>query len=1250
LVGDATIDLETRQDFFVSVKTPAYARQGDELQILARVHNLTDYVGPVEVTLELAAQPSVAGASNAQTRTIQVAANSTADCLFSAWTLPDVRQLRANVAAKADGHDDAVQVELPIAPWGLEFADHKSGRADGDVDLKLELPSDRPFGSRWLDLWIGPTQQQEILDLALQNVQPLARGNQSFRAPPGCWERSPASDLLATVAAWEFAEASNAPAIDRQRLAAQARQLASSLVVSQRKDGSWSWQPTLRDGDWGVSALAFWALTAANKQGVALHDDVLPKAQSYLENQFTKFGQDDNDPKAVVLHALSRRDAADFAHVNRLYRQRQSLGATALAYAALTMANLDRPDFAKEMLETLAAKPRAPQSDPFAGSKDHDWLGDSIETAAIAALAWQRVDATSPHADEAIKYLMARRRIDGFAPAKSHGPAVAALCSYYQHAQHVDDDYRLAIEINGKPLAELSADGAAEARRWSVPRELLTEGRNEVKIRFVGKGSFSYAAELRGFSPKIDTPDRNSPQFWPYADVAARHFRHAALLYKGRPIGPGSTSPLKHAGLGQRVHVDVDVRLYRQCNSYAIVEEPIPAGMTVVEGSLAGRFEHVETLPDRLVMYFRPGNHIQSYRYDLAAQTPGVYRAPPTVMRDALDPSRRSVGPANVITILGPGLVSDDPYEWNSPERFALARLLFDDGDYAGAAPHLQHLFQHDRAYEDREVARMLLWIYATPDMYDAQHIVDAFEVLRERHPDLEIPYDKIMRVGQAYHDINEQERAMQIYRAIVEASFVNDSHVSAILDDSRQFAASYAYQRNLCRQYPDSESVIAAYFALSQAIYQQSSQVGDQPDAPSRVDLTKLPLLAGSGDLTRRLTKATLLRDAIDDLSQFLTLYPENPLADDAGFSMANALLALKQYELVVEMSQQYRKRFLESPFADGFQYMTALGYFWQHMHDEAIEAAGVVARGDGKDRDLATYIIGQIHHARNEAAQAIEWYRKVAEKYDDARQAIEYFERQAIHVEEVTVFRPGEKPQLKVAHRNVRELKCQVYRVDLMRLYLREKNLSHVADINLAGIAPLVDKTLALGDGKDYADRETVIELDLPEEGAYLAICRGDDLFASGLALVTPLEIKIQEDVDAGQVRANVVDVATGQYVPEVHVKAIGSEESQFHDGETDLRGVFVADGLQGAATVIARQGESRYAFYRGAQRLGPPQDAPASQVPAEPSDGPQRKATDFESNLRLMNESIQEGNYIKFDQFRRGQNRGVRVRSAR
>ena len=67
----------------------------------------------------------------------------------------------------------------------------------------------------------------------------------------------------------------------------------------------------------------------------------------------------DLDARAAILHALSTRRGASFEMANSLNRERQSLSNTALAYLALTFANLNRPELAGEMLGILDSQGQA---------------------------------------------------------------------------------------------------------------------------------------------------------------------------------------------------------------------------------------------------------------------------------------------------------------------------------------------------------------------------------------------------------------------------------------------------------------------------------------------------------------------------------------------------------------------------------------------------------------------------------------------------------------------------------------------------------------------------------------------------------------------------------------------------------------------------------------------------------------------------------------------------------------------------
>lgn len=1229
LVGEGQAKTLTKKDFFVEVKVPPTLQEGDALRVVARVHNLTDYAGPVSLRLALRGR----GATNdielaAQEKTCTVAAKGGAEVAFDGIDIPGVVGVAVTVEARAGERHDALALDVPVRAYGLEFAAQGGGTTSSDAGLFLSLPADRAYRSRWLLVSVGTALSQSVMDLALADAAPVPC--EILRMPPVSpgWGGTDGSELLAKVSGAAYAQRAGAAEADAQRLREAARGLAASLMAAQREDGGWAWEGTQSGSDWAASSRAFWALVEARDLGIPVYTDTVARAQGYLESALQSFGATDNDAKAVVLHALSVNRAADFANCNRLHRDRAVLGNAASAYLALAFLNLDRPDFAKELLDLLEARgevgagvdgkrmrswePKAP----------HAWMRDRVETTAMALLALARGRPGSPAGAAAAEYLMHERGCLGITPAKARGPVVAALAAWTGGAQVADADGEVTVAVNGETVTNIVARGAGPTTYVSVGGDRLRDGTNTVSVHVAGRGTVAYAATLRGFSP-----DATDPKSWAYPHVRERHTYHAQLEYRGRPLGVNSTSPVTTLEAGQRADVLVDI-WESSLDTYLVIEETLPSGTALVEGSLTGNFTHVERRPSSFLLFYPPNMYVQDFRYQLIGTSPGRYRVLPTVLRDAINPARMRLGPPGVLTVLAPGEVSGDTFEMNREELFALGRACFDDGDFGKALEYLAALFARDREWQERDTARMLLWIYTMPEHADPRKIVEMFEILRERYPQLEIPFDKILAVGRAYRDIGEFERACLVYRATISASYVNDSGVSAVLQDEGRLLGSVDYQEALWRQYPDSAEVISSYFALAQTLCEKAAVAHTLPKEGDRAPEKIGMLTRGAGML-----------------GDFLAFYPNDPLADDAAFSLCNTWLDLKQYPQVVARSRRFAETYTNSTLVSSFQYMQGLGLFWQSRYQDALAAVRAVAEGESPDKHFARYIVGQIYHAEGKPADAIAWYGKVRGQYRDAEEAIQYFEEKRIALDEVSILRPGEPVNVTMRYRNVRDAFLQVYRVDLMKLVLREKNLRNITQVRLAGIKPELEQAVALGDGRDYVEKEKVAKLAIREEGAYLVICRGDDLFTSGLVLVTPLKIEVQEDPTSGQVRANVLDAVKGGYRPGVHVKAIGSADTEFKGGETDLRGIVAIDGLRGNATVIARDGQARYAFYRGDRWLGVPEEA---SPPDLPSKAPVQ-VLDYQYNLRQAQQSIQTVNGIRFEQMRRTRNGGVQVDQA-
>ena len=108
---------------------------------------------------------------------------------------------------------------------------------------------------------------------------------------------------------------------------------------------------------------------------------------------------------------------------------------------------------------------------------------------------------------------------------------------------------------------------------------------------------------------------------------------------------------------------------------------------------------------------------------------------------------------------------------------------------------------------------------------------------------------------------------------------------------------------------------------------------------------------------------------------------------------------------------------------------------------------------------------------------------------------------------LEEISEFRPGETVTLELKYRNVDQAEVLAYRVDLMTLALREKDLSRVTEVKLSGISPTVSTTVELGQtgpGGGALPAVHEVELPLEEVGAYLVLVRGGDVHTSGLVLL--------------------------------------------------------------------------------------------------------------------------------------------------
>jgi len=1234
LAGEASHDFAVRKELFGQLKLASAYSDGDRAQVVASVHNDAVDEGDIDVTLKI----KLGDKTTTERKTLQVRQKGIEQLVFEqTLALPDEAARRGapgttvefELAISAGDRQDVVRRTVPVRPYGMPVYSIAGGSAAGDVTAFVEQPKSMTLASPRLQVIVGPTVERSLLDTVLAPATwcQLEAGGIASDAD------SAVADLMASLVLQKLLGATrDAAGPYAESLDARIRSSISLVISLQNDDGGWGWASAgKKTSNRYHAARTLWAISLARSAGYRIADDAYDKAINFVQTKLSQSAVADYETKIVLLHALTVADHADFPLANQLYRNRQSLSPAALAYLALTYAEMDRKQTAGELLGLLGIQ------DWKAGSMALNcWNSSATEVRAIYALGLEKVTPGDGRLKEQIDWLMANRTGHRWAPDKATGPAMLASCRWFARSRFKDERYKLTVFVNDHLAKELEIDADSRTQTIDVPAELLSENGQKQRVRFElnGRGRFTYQCVLGGFVPGDDLKSTTSG--W----QITRYYRPAPKELDGRVIPRGFDvavpnsyeqfrNGLSNLPVGRRGLIELHVRRNQLPSNavesrlpYLVVTEPLPAGTAVVENSVRGGFERFEISPGAITFYVGSRRSVSTISYQVHGYVPGEFRTTPTLVRDAFRPDQMAVAKPKSLTVLPTSEESTDPYRLTPRELYELGKRYFERGELAQAAGHLNDLFNNWSLKPEfyKETVHMLLNIHL--DQGPASQVVRYFEIIVEKFPDLEIPFAKLLAVGDAYHKIAEYERSYLVFRAATEASFMRESRVAGFLESQDESLRSVEVMSDLLRQYPPEPYLATATYALAQRVYAKA------PEAASDAKLRE-----------KKITRVDLIRDAWSRLDAFLSAYPEDPAADEASFSLANALLDLELYEKAITQCERYATRYKDSDFLDSYWYIVGYCHFASGAHNQALDMCNKVAEAKRKDKRTgrledspnkwqAIYILGQIHHSLGAAEAAIREYTRVMDRFVDARQAIDYFARKAIELPEVTTFQPSEPVEVELKFRNVPSANVTVYRIDLMKYSLLRRNLSDITNINLAGIRPYHQATVQLGDGKDYRDRTTALEFPLKDEGAYLVVCRGGNLHTSGMVLVSPLALEIQEQADSGRIRTTIRDAAEEKYVSDVHVKVIGTRNADFVSGETDLRGVFVADGIRGRSMVIAQAPGGRYAFFRGQTELGPPpaQKAPAEEADAEASPAEATGKEALLEGLRGANDAIQ------------------------
>jgi tetratricopeptide (TPR) repeat protein len=1276
--GSTSSKMVTASDVVAVLHAPAYLNEGDEPQLRGEIILQRPRTSDVPVEFELRvgglSTTSDSGQRNAEpTESLQRgSAVLTAGSTRLAYTfkkLPPIAAgggLEFEFKASLQGpkpETATYSLGSAVRPEGYPVSDAAAGRTQSEERIELSLGGVEIVD---LTLMVGATEAQWLVDAALDGASydmPRRPGSHSRRAATPLdrgirqGALSLASQLLGIAKLQEHGAASGGLQTEVARALSERRgSLIAALISRVGEDGGWNrgagcWRSRHRQpSDVETTGLVIVALESAKSVGgVVPHgllDDALRLAESMLEEA------DGDRERAQLCWALESAGRGNDLVLNRLHRERERLDANDLAPLALALAAAGRRPMAAEVVALLGNERRTL---PTTVSR----LASMALT--VLARAEAGTDATAAR-DEL------RLQRPWWEPV---GCGLAVAASAAAGALQSTSDAPVTLEVTvegGSPetvqLRPKEAFGGTRELSLRLPTDGATSA--AITLRLISGPFLDYAILAEGYATTPPEPKEG----FPYR-LGAPELGGPLPRWRGRPLGEGFSAvemapserwenQLDGLAFGGEGRIALDFHVPSMKSSEMrhdfFLELPLPAGVTATVAKAGGHgFSSAEIVDGALLASLPRTAGSARVVLDVVGTKPGTWIVRAPMLRSALNPALTVYGKSRQLTVYAPDAAPEPSLRPTPDERLSRGRLAFEDHDMAATIDALGPLFeQWKRSLRPRalaETARLLLFATLKEEAAgrgttDERSIVDWFEILKEREPSLFVSFDDTLRIAAAYTSIGEPLRANLLYKAIIDETLGEDLRVAAALDEAGEWMRASQMAAQIWRRYPDSPAADDADLALAGRLIERGMDA------------------SGAHRLNPKERSALTLR-GIARLRRKVALADERgSVTADAGLALVATYARLEQWTRAAERAELLG-RVIEDPiFRDSFRYSEAVAR-WSDTGGEnpvaeeerAVEILREITAkpldvGQGQsqwspNRDLAFYILAQVFHARKDTDEAVEHYARIKNSFADARAALEELRSERLTLdEEVVRVRPGEVAKIGFDHKGLDGVDVLVYPVDLMTLAIRERDLSRVTAVDLAGVTPTLSESVAL-ERSTLRPAQGEIEVGLTAPGAYLAMLRGGDVHRSALLLATDLDLDVVLAGD-GSVRAQAMLASTDTFAEGASVRIIGqSIESQ----KTDRRGIATADGMWGKVTVIARatiqsEGETapeqHYAFFGSSDPVQP-------EAAAEPAVQGE-KNTNYLSNVLQQNFSNSAMRQQRVEDDVRRTRKGVQVQQAK
>ncbi len=663
LVGDAIARTTVTKDLIVRVITPRFLTEGDEVVVPTIVHNYLAAAKPVTISMKAAGVTEGTGQPVPQAQTIDVPQGGEHR---DDWRFLANRVGTATFTASAvtDADTDALELSIPVLPFGLKRQAGAAGSFSGDGERVVQLtvpPS------------ANPAARTIRVSLASSLAGPLLGALDFLTSYPyGCTEQTLSSFLPNVLVMRALDQLKIAPTERMQSLDRQVSDGLHRLYDFQHEDGGWGWWKTDENHPF-MTAYALYGLIEAKLAGYKVNAYNIQQGTSALKRLFATYPRAVPDLKAYMAYVLalaqqsttvgegadlSTPTAAQAIDETWPTRDRMSPYGQALLLLALDAVKDRRGDALAQSLIASAQR----KGDLAWWQVDNDPLledaGDtSVEATAFAVKALTARAPTHPLLEPAVRWLLLNRNYGAWwSSTKQTAMALYGLLDYMRARKEGAAGSTVEVLVNGTSAGTRTFTAASLT---SPDPEVVTapaaSGANTVTIRQKGPGAVYFAATAEYF----DTAG-------PLTRTGSRHLALVRKYFALTPVRQGDRIVYRETPFdGQARPGDLLlVRLDAAGSTdwrYLMIEDPLPAGVEAVQQRGLYALEQKQEFwdgsrreyrDDRIVFFqesFTAGHY--QYVYLLKVTTPGVFRAMPAQISAMYVPGATASSEPQTLTV-----------------------------------------------------------------------------------------------------------------------------------------------------------------------------------------------------------------------------------------------------------------------------------------------------------------------------------------------------------------------------------------------------------------------------------------------------------------------------------------------------------------------------------------------------------------------------------------------------------------------